>query len=235
MLLLIAAAFFDVAWAANVLAPNISACNEPIGLPYAEKNYRCCAPVPSYVPRLFRPVAPSVGDNIRVRRTSHSADEKYASDLARAYSLMKELPPEDPRSFVQQANIHCAYCNSVYSQMNSSERFQAHHSWLFFPFHRWYLYFHERILANLLGDDTFSLTFWNYDHPNSTNIPWLYSAALSPYPDLCTAIRDASIDHPNSTAALDYGSDTGARPRDIQLSENENAIEGHGYLLCGSE
>ncbi|KAH7441844.1 hypothetical protein KP509_03G057800 [Ceratopteris richardii] len=224
MLLLIAAAFFNIACAANVLAPNISACNEPIGVPYAEEHYRCCAPVPSYEPQLFRPPVPSAGDIIRVRRTSHSADDKYASKLARAYSLMKELPAEDPRSFVQQANIHCAYCNSVYSQMNSSERFQAHHSWLFFPFHRWYLYFHERILAKLLGDDTFSLTFWNYDHPNSTDIPWLYSAALSPYFALCTALRDASIDHPSSTAALDYSIDTDARSRNVQLSENDNVM-----------
>ncbi|KAH7315461.1 hypothetical protein KP509_21G050600 [Ceratopteris richardii] len=67
------------------------------------------------------------------------------------------------------------------------------------------LYFHECILAKLLGDDTLSLTFCNYEHPNSTNVPWFYSTALSPYLDLCTIIRDASIDHPDSITALYYG------------------------------
>lgn len=40
---------------------------------------------------------------------------------------------------------------------------QVHFSWLFLPWHRWYLYFHERILASLVGDPGFSLLYWNWD------------------------------------------------------------------------
>ncbi|MFS7947023.1 putative catechol oxidase [Helianthus anomalus] len=36
---------------------------------------------------------------------------------------------------------------------------QIHNSWLFFPFHRWYLYFYERILGKLINDPTFALPF----------------------------------------------------------------------------
>jgi polyphenol oxidase len=40
---------------------------------------------------------------------------------------------------------------------------QIHFSSIFLPWHRWYLFFHERILASLVGDPTFSLMFWNWD------------------------------------------------------------------------
>jgi polyphenol oxidase len=36
---------------------------------------------------------------------------------------------------------------------------------MFLPWHRFFLYFHERILAKLLGDDDkFALPFWNWDN-----------------------------------------------------------------------
>ncbi|KAI3675066.1 hypothetical protein L1987_84650 [Smallanthus sonchifolius] len=41
-----------------------------------------------------------------------------------------------------------------------------HHTWLFFPFHRWYLYFYERILGNLIGRPDFALPYWNWDDPD---------------------------------------------------------------------
>jgi polyphenol oxidase len=40
---------------------------------------------------------------------------------------------------------------------------QIHFSSIFLPWHRWYLFFHERILASLVGDPSFSLVFWNWD------------------------------------------------------------------------
>ncbi|MCO5602912.1 hypothetical protein L7F22_057052 [Adiantum nelumboides] len=77
---------------------------------------------------------------------------------------MKALPDDDPRSFHTQADIHCAFCNFAYRQAgDSSVPLQVHFSWLFLPWHRWYLYWHERILQSLLGDPTFSLVFWNWD------------------------------------------------------------------------
>ncbi|KAA3478361.1 polyphenol oxidase, chloroplastic-like [Gossypium australe] len=33
-----------------------------------------------------------------------------------ALRLMRELDKDDPRSFMQQANVHCAYCNDAYPQ-----------------------------------------------------------------------------------------------------------------------
>ncbi|KAF0918949.1 hypothetical protein E2562_027500 [Oryza meyeriana var. granulata] len=50
------------------------------------------------------------------------------------------LPRTDPRSFYQQANIHCAHCTGTYWQVGYPElAVQIHYSWLFFPFHRAYI------------------------------------------------------------------------------------------------
>ncbi|CAA7404100.1 unnamed protein product [Spirodela intermedia] len=72
---------------------------------------------------------------------------------------MKALPADDPRSFAQQANVHCAYCDGAYDQVGFPDlELQVHNSWLFFPFHRFYLHFHERILGKLIGDDSFMVS-----------------------------------------------------------------------------
>ncbi|KAK4398239.1 (+)-larreatricin hydroxylase, chloroplastic [Sesamum angolense] len=92
-----------------------------------------------------------------------------------AIDRMKRLPQDDPRNFLQQANIHCAYCNGAYDQPGQGTMdLQVHESWLFFPFHRWYLYFYERILGKLIGDPTFALPFWNWDNPKGMTMPPMF-------------------------------------------------------------
>lgn len=61
---------------------------------------------------------------------------------------------------------------------------QIHNSWLFFPWHRWYLYFHERILGKLIGDDTFALPFWNWDSPQGMPMPTMYTTRFELYDPL---------------------------------------------------
>ncbi|CAI9784320.1 unnamed protein product [Fraxinus pennsylvanica] len=92
-----------------------------------------------------------------------------------AIDRMKRLPADDPRNFMHQANIHCAYCNGAYDQPGQGTLdLQVHNSWLFFPFHRWYLYFYERILGKLIGDPTFALPFWNWDNPKGMTMPPMF-------------------------------------------------------------
>jgi hypothetical protein len=109
--------------------------------------------------------------------------------LRKAYGLMKQWDTDhlgDPRGFMFQASIH--------QQMSSFQQGvnQLHQCWHFFPWHRAYLYFHERILAWHLGnrqnlDETFRLPVWDweshqdsyykapayFDPPNSTNPLWI--------------------------------------------------------------
>ncbi|PNX87454.1 polyphenol oxidase, partial [Trifolium pratense] len=59
---------------------------------------------------------------------------------------MKALPDDDPRSFVQQAKVHCAYCVGGYTQKGS-----------------------------LINDPTFAIPFWNWDAPDGMQIPSIFT------------------------------------------------------------
>jgi hypothetical protein len=41
----------------------------------------------------------------------------------------------------------------------------------FFPWHRWYLFYFERVLRAAAGDDTLRLPYWDYTDPNHTKMP----------------------------------------------------------------
>ncbi|KAL0406603.1 UNVERIFIED_CONTAM: Polyphenol oxidase I, chloroplastic [Sesamum latifolium] len=114
----------------------------------------------------------------------------------RAVQLMKNLPANDPCSFMQQSHVHCAYCNGAYfypaAQGLNRGEIQVHGNWLFFPFHRWYLYFHERILGNLIGDPTFALPYWNWDSPYGMYTPYMYTDGRT-YPALFNERRRQEI------------------------------------------
>nr|BAM15847.1 hypothetical protein [Portulaca oleracea] len=117
---------------------------------------------------------------LRVRRPAHlvAADKKYMAKFREAIARMRALPDDDPRSFNNQAQVHCAYCDGSFIQKGHDKdqlRFQVHFSWLFLPFHRAYLYFFERICGKLIGDPTFAIPFWNYDHPDGMYMPTIYS------------------------------------------------------------
>ncbi|XP_058741911.1 polyphenol oxidase, chloroplastic-like [Vicia villosa] len=110
---------------------------------------------------------------LRVRKPCHLVDEEFIAKFEKGIALMKALPKDDPRSFYQQAKVHCAYCNGAYHQQYPFEnlKIDIHRSWFFFPFHRWYLYFFERILGNLIGDPNFALPFWSWDTIDGMQIP----------------------------------------------------------------
>lgn len=125
---------------------------------------------------------------MRVRPAAHLADEAYIAKFNKAVELMRALPEDDPRSFKQQASVHCAYCDGAYDQVGFPNlELQVHNSWLFFPFHRYYLYFFERILGKLIDDPTFAMPFWNWDSPGGMRIPAMYANPNSPLYD---SLRD---------------------------------------------
>ncbi|CAO2823812.1 unnamed protein product [Amaranthus hypochondriacus] len=129
---------------------------------------------------------------------------------------MKALPASDPRSFTQQANVHCAYCNGAYSQVGFPNLdLQVHNSWLFFPFHRWYLYFFERILGSLINDPTFAIPFWNWDTSAGMRMPAMYTDPNSPLYD---SIRDPAH-RPPKVLDLNFDGD-GNDPSDQQIISN---------------
>nr|GEW30780.1 polyphenol oxidase I, chloroplastic-like [Tanacetum cinerariifolium] len=174
------------AFAVPIKAPSdISTCHDATsGIndgPNAVRTKACC-PLPS-----TKPVKDFVNfprGRTRTRPAAHKVTSEYLKKFNDAMKAMRDLPDEDPRSFKQQAMIHCAYCNGGYTQIESGHgelELQIHNSWLFFPFHRWYLFFFERILGKLINDPTFALPYWNWDNPAGMEIPQIYEGEEKTY------------------------------------------------------
>ncbi|XP_028775529.1 polyphenol oxidase, chloroplastic-like [Neltuma alba] len=204
-----AAAANPFAFAAPVAPPDLTTCGPP-DLPPGVEPTNCCPPVSSKIIDFkFPPSKP-----LRVRPAAHLVTADQLAKYKKAIELMKALPSDDPRSFTQQANVHCAYCVDAYHQAGFPDLdLQVHNSWLFFPFHRWYLYFHERILGSLIGDPSFSLPFWNWDSPPGMQIPAIYTDSAS---SLYDALRSAKHQPPAITD-LDFNIDD-----DSSTSQNSN-------------
>ncbi|KAJ6979779.1 hypothetical protein NC653_027812 [Populus alba x Populus x berolinensis] len=101
------------AYAKPITSPDLTNC-KLVDLPNPENPTDCCSPLPRKIID-FRP--PSPFSPLRTRRAAHLVDEDYVAKYAKAISLMKSLPEDDPRNFYQQANVHCAYCDDAYEQV----------------------------------------------------------------------------------------------------------------------
>jgi polyphenol oxidase len=94
--------------------------------------------------------------------------------LRLAYQKLRDLTASDatdPRGWMQQAMVHCWQCGASGTDI--------HQSWTFFPWHRAFLYFHERILCTLLNDNTFRLPYWSWDDANYRSLPDIYRPATA--------------------------------------------------------
>lgn len=103
--------------------------------------------------------------------------------ILRAYALaigvMRALPAADPRSLAYQASIH-----GVGNEFDPPpDRFRSqcqHNCWYFLPWHRWYLYYFERVVRSLLTEidevpadvaQCWALPYWNYAGPGADTLP----------------------------------------------------------------
>jgi tyrosinase len=86
--------------------------------------------------------------------------------LANAITAMKALPSSDRRNWDRQVALH-----------GTSPR---HHSWLFLPWHRAYLFYFEEICRELTGTDTFALPYWNWT--TNPTIPVAFTTGTLFYP-----------------------------------------------------
>ncbi|CAK7350646.1 unnamed protein product [Dovyalis caffra] len=202
------------AFAKPVSAPDITKCGRA-DLPRGANETNCCPPVPATKILDFKP--PPSNAPLRVRPAAHLAGKDYIAKYNKAIELMKALPADDPRNFMQQANVHCAYCNGAYEQVGFPNLdLQVHGTWLFFPFHRYYLYFYEKILGQLIGDPTFALPFWNWDSPSGMKLPAMYA---DPNSSLYDKFRNKNH-QPPTLLDLDWdGTDTSTSTRQ-QISSN---------------
>ncbi|KAL6546964.1 hypothetical protein OROMI_022685 [Orobanche minor] len=178
------------AQASPILPPDLSTC-DPKGATTTEDSGKvvsldvnCCPPFTNVQIDYKLPEV----KKLRVRPAAHRLSRDNLAKYELAMKKMRELDvtdPDDPRGFMQQANVHCAYCNGPYDQVGyPGIDLQIHNSWTFFPFHRWYLYFYERILGELIGDPTFALPYWNWDNPAGMMLPPPFDNPNSPLYDV---------------------------------------------------
>ncbi|WVZ94653.1 hypothetical protein U9M48_040519 [Paspalum notatum var. saurae] len=115
----------------------------------------------------------------RIRHPAHLLSRENQEKYKEAVAKMKALPAEHPLSFTEQAAIHEAYCDGHYrfDPTNKDRPFDVHFSWIFGPWHRMSLYFYERALGQLIGDDTFALPYWNWDTPAGMVVPPIFRGA----------------------------------------------------------
>lgn len=137
----------------------------------------CTPPLPGGTPK---PVT-LVKRSLVPRKSAFDLSPAEAQKLKDAYAALRDLSvkdPNDPRGWRQQANVHCYYCSGGYDSLGT----EIHGGWWFLPWHRCYLYMHERILGALIGDPDFRLPYWDWDTipdgaPNSRRtIPPVYNA-----------------------------------------------------------
>jgi polyphenol oxidase len=115
---------------------------------------------------LGRPLAP--------RRSAWDLTPREIARLRAAYAKMWALPPSDGRSMQGQRNLHAYYCVTC----GSGPGFPGgdiHFSWNFLPWHRMFLYFHERILGGLIGDMSLRLPYWDWEIPARAILPPAYA------------------------------------------------------------
>ncbi|CAL9108266.1 unnamed protein product [Musa textilis] len=166
--------------AAPIMPPDLSKCHDAKA---PALHDHCCPPYdPSEtISEYGFPATP-----LRVRRPAHLVkdDQEYLDKYKEAVRRMKNLPEDHPWNYYQQANIHCQYCNDAYYQQNTDDvPVQVHFSWIFLPWHRYYLHFYERILGKLIDDDTFTIPFWNWDTKEGMTFPAIFQDASSPLYD----------------------------------------------------
>ncbi|KAL0321004.1 UNVERIFIED_CONTAM: Polyphenol oxidase II, chloroplastic [Sesamum radiatum] len=207
--------------AAPIPQPELNTCGPATNINNGQPvPYSCCPPINNRIIDFRLPPRPVVFE----RPAAHLVNAQYMSRFNLALQRMRSLPASDPRSFTQQANVHCAYCNGAYTYPSGTGtqrlEIQVHNCWLFFPFHRWYLYFFERILGSLINDPTFRMPYWNWDSPDGMYTPSMYLNQRL-YPALFNERRNQR--NMNRPADLGYfGTDNNLTPS--QTADNNCVI-----------
>ncbi|HJU04341.1 MAG TPA: tyrosinase family protein [Nitrospiraceae bacterium] len=157
---------------AGLMAGGVGLLSLTYGLTWAVEPQNCAFPRSSTAPVSFQP------DRNLAVRTRKSASTLTATEVQRlkaAYTALRRLSstrPNDSRGWLRQANAHCWYCGGG---LNGRAGEEIHGGWWFLPWHRCYLYFHERILGNLIGDPTLTLPYWDWDRAAGRTIPAAYT------------------------------------------------------------
>ena len=85
---------------------------------------------------------------LKLRRDTRNLDVRGLAQFRRAVALLKDWPAAETMSWIYQANIHGKDCR--------------HRNPLFSAWHRGYVYYMERLLADALGESEFTIPYWDW-------------------------------------------------------------------------
>lgn len=167
-----------------VASGTLIVCATPLGLlaqaDGGNNPLRDCSPVPT-PPATRVPFSPETSIPVRTRYSAFNMPGARVKQLRQAYKLLRDLTqtnPDDPRGWLRQANVHCWYCGGENGDgVNAGP--EVHGSWAFLPWHRMFLYVHERILGELVGDNTLTLPFWDWDTAGNDRMPPIYAEPMA--------------------------------------------------------
>jgi polyphenol oxidase len=124
------------------------------------------------------------------RNSVGSFSSSQITQLRLAFAKLRALPSSDNRAWVIQADMHALYCQACNHDLIQS----VHGSWNFFPWHRAFLYYFERILGSLVGDiDNFRLPYWDWE--NYRSMPLAYLSPANSTNSLYDGSRYVTINH----------------------------------------
>ena len=95
-------------------------------------------------------------------------DHPVLKSYRKAVAAMKKLDAANPLSWTFQANMHGVPAGGG---QNAGWNWCMHGNWWFLPWHRGYLYFFERIVRKMSGDDSFRLPYWAWEQPGQNVLP----------------------------------------------------------------
>jgi polyphenol oxidase len=167
----------------------------------AQDNPDNCAP-PGVAGK--NPVAYKPDPNlpVRIRKSAFELSKTEVDRLKEAYAALRKLThdtPDDPRGWLRGGYVHCWYCGGGNDNQAGEE---IHGSWLFFPWHRAYLHFHERILCKLINDDTLAIPYWDWDSESRQKFPSVYGDPTDPSNPLFDMLRSAKASDSISDQAV---------------------------------
>jgi hypothetical protein len=114
------------------------------------------------VPPKVRAILPKNNKIERPLLSSWQNQPDKLTTLTRAYSVLAQTTGST--GLLNQAKLH--------NQMCADDANNVHNSWAFLVWHRGFLYFHERILRKIIGDDQFRLPIWDWETSKPVPEPW---------------------------------------------------------------
>lgn len=182
------------------------------GMPAPGKD--CTLPAPGDATQ-FVPNEPKVMTRYSAREMAQPGMATQLQQFRDAICKVRDLPPDDVISWTKLVAQHCINCASTNTN-------NIHYNWQFLPWHRGLLYFLERNLRKLSGNDGLRLVYWDWESPQSRTLPAIYAPPDQPLywanrklDGLRWPLKDRDVDVQPSLAVPDFARFGGtARQRD---------------------